>query len=148
MNYELRKLTLENEAEIKNIIREAFAAPPWFDDWKDEDVFHRYILDIMGNANSLSFGLYDGENLVGLALGRLKHWFDGIEFNIDDVCVRPDYQGKGAGSALMAEVEEYGKKNGFKMLSLLTYSFAPAYKFYIKNGFEEKKGRAFLIKDI
>ncbi len=146
--YTFKKITSERECEIKKIIREAFAAPPWCDDWKDESVFSQYLADIMGNANSLCFGLYDGEKLIALVTGRLKHWFDGIEYNIDDVCVSPEYQGKGVGSALMSEIEKYAEEHDFKMLSLLTYRHAPAYKFYVKNDFEEKEGRVFLIKDI
>lgn len=148
MSYTFRKITLDNEEDVKPVIKEAFAAEPWCDKWDNEAIFHQYIVDIMGNANSLSFGVFDGDKLIGLASGRLKHWFNGIEYNIDEVCISPSYQGMGIGSFLLTEVEKYGKENGFTLLSLLTYDHAPAYGFYLKNGFGEKEHRAFLLKEI
>ena len=38
----------------------------------------------MGNENSLSFGVYQDEVLIGIALGRLKSWYEGTEYWIDE----------------------------------------------------------------
>ena len=128
---------MKDEKEIMEIIQDAFAVSPWNDNWDDEDTFHLYILDVIGNANSLALGLYDENKLVGLALGRLKHWFDGIEYNIDDFCIRSSCQGKGAGSAFIRLLKEYSTERDFKEISLRTKRTASAYQFYQKNGFRE-----------
>lgn len=140
-----QELSLRNEAEIFAVIRTAFAVPPWNDDWRDEASFHAYLVDILGNRNSLGLGLWDDGALIALALGRVKHWFDGIEYCIDDLCVRPDNQGRGVGSALLRHIREYACEKGFQRVSLSTNRTAPAYAFYRKNGFIEASERACMV---
>lgn len=136
---QIKTLTMENQAEIMEIIRDAFAVAPWNDKWDDEAVFRLYIQDIIGNANSLSLGLYDQDELIGVALGRLKHWYDGIEFCIDDFCIKTACQGKGAGSAFIKLIAQYARENHYKEISLRTKRTAAAYHFYKKNGFDESE---------
>ena len=137
MKLRLGVLDTSYELEIQAIIKDAFAVQPWNDRWDDIDVFHLYIRDIIGNTNSLALGLFDQEELIGLSLGRLKHWFDGIEYCIDDLCVKSAYQGKGIGSRWLQMIKAHAQSNGYKEISLRTNRTAPAYRFYLKNGFQE-----------
>ena len=88
----LRELGLRDEAEIFAVIRTAFAVAPWNDDWHSAEEFHAYFLDILGNRNSLGLGLWEGEALVALALGRLKHWFDGCLLYTSEKACKPRKQ--------------------------------------------------------
>ena len=74
---ELKKLSLKNIEQIKTVILDAFTGEPWNDNWRDLERFHQYILDVMDNKNSLSLGLIDNGQIVGVALGRIKHWYTG-----------------------------------------------------------------------
>ena len=67
----LKVLGMAHEQAVKGLIRDAFSAEPWCDRWEDEDVFHSYILDVMGNQNSLALGLFSEDVLIGISLGRL-----------------------------------------------------------------------------
>lgn len=134
---ELRQLTMADEREIQRVIHAAFAAEPWNDCWQEDEVFHHYVEDLVDNQNSLALGLEDGGELAGLALGRLKHWFDGVEYCVDDLCVMPGRQGKGIGSELLRQMEAYGRRHGIARITLRTDRTAPAYQFYRKNGFQE-----------
>lgn len=141
---QLKTLSSENKKEVMEIIKEAFAAEPWNDNWDDIDIFNKYITDITENANSLSLGIFDGGILAGLALGRLKHWFYGIEYCIDDLCIKTAYQGKGTGSEFIGLLKEYAEKHDFSKISLKTSKKASAYHFYQKNGFTESEDDVFL----
>lgn len=145
---ELRTLHMEDAQSMMEVIREAFAAEPWNDRWEDEGVFWQYLTDLVGNANSLALGLYAGDVLAGLALGRLKHWFDGVEYCIDDLCVRSGRQGQGIGSAFLTLLQTYAKAQGYKSLSLRTNRNAPAYHFYQRNGFQERQDQVFFEKPL
>lgn len=94
----LKVLGMAHEQAVKGLIRDAFSAEPWCDRWEDEDVFHSYILDVMGNQNSLALGLFSEDVLIGISLGRLRHWYNGIEYCIDDLCIASEHQGQGFGS--------------------------------------------------
>ena len=46
-----------------------FSVDPWNDAWTDEQL-HTYISELIGNKNSLSYGIYQHDTLIGMALGK------------------------------------------------------------------------------
>ncbi len=144
---EFKIIGMEHEEAIKAVIQDAFSVAPWNDVWDDAEVFHEYILDLVGNRNSLAFGAYDGDQLVGVALGRVKHWYDGNEYCIDDFGIATSSQGKGIGSALLNYIREYAVDHRYKSVTLWTERSAAAYDFYVKNGLTKATGRASFIFD-
>lgn len=137
----LKVLGMAHEQAVKGLIRDAFSAEPWCDRWEDKDVFHSYILDVMGNQNSLALGLFSEDVLIGISLGRLRHWYNGIEYCIDDLCIASEHQGQGFGSLWIQLIRNYACQHGFRNISLQTKRNAPAYHFYQKTGFEEQEDR-------
>ena len=116
----LKVLGMAHEQAVKGLIRDAFSAEPWCDRWEDEDVFHSYILDVMGNQNSLALGLFSEDVLIGISLGRLRHWYNGIEYCIDDLCIASEHQGQGFGSLWIQLIRNYACQHGFRNISLQT----------------------------
>ena len=84
---ELKKLTAADRPAIRSLFLDVFSNAPWNDDWSDEAQLNAYLDDLTGNRNSLSLGFFDGERLIGLALGNIRHWFRGTEYYIDELCV-------------------------------------------------------------
>lgn len=142
----IEKLSVDDIAEIGAVIKGAFSRAPWNDDWRDEEQFHAYLLDLAGNASSLSLGLYDGEKLIGVSLGRLKHWYTGTEYWIDDLAIIPERQGDGCGTKFLQLIEAFIQTAGIVGIVLFTDRNAPAYGFYVKNKFEERSERVFFEK--
>lgn len=145
---ELKKLSLEDIDDIKRVILDAFTGEPWNDDWQDPEQFHRYILDLIDNENSLSLGLVDNGKIVAVSLGRIKHWYSGNQYWIDDLGVISDAQGKGYGTSFLTLAEQYLKEHGINKIILLTEREIPAFYFYKKNGFELREKRVVYEKEI
>lgn len=145
---ELRKLSVENIEQIKEVVLDAFTGEPWYDDWHDPKQFHRYILDIIANENSLSLGLFDGDQILGVSLGRVKHWYTGNQYWIDDLGLVSNSQGKGYGTKFLFLMEEYLKENDIDKIVLLTKKDIPAYYFYAKNAFIEEDERVVYGKEL
>lgn len=145
---ELRQIGLEQTEEIKTVIRETFSQPPWNDDWQDAAQFHAYILDLIGNRNSLSLGLYDGDDLIGVSLGRIKHWYAGTEYWIDDLAILPRAQGGGLGAKFLEQIERFILSREIVGIVLFTEKDIPAYGLYVKRQFEEKPQRVFFEKHL
>ncbi len=144
---EIRELNCDNTEEIKNLFAEIFTAEPWNDDWSDERQLHNYITDLIGNRNSLSIGLYDGDELIGLSLGSIIHWCTGTEYYIFEFCIKTSRQGKGIGTEFLNLVSDYAKTKGATHVFLQTERTVPAYDFYIKNGFTDLKDHVSLFKN-
>lgn len=145
----IKVLSANDTKKIKYIIYETFSREPWNDEWTDEKQFHQYIIDLTGNQNSLSLGLYDdaGE-FIGVSLGRIKHWYTGNEYWIDDLAILPKSQGKGFGSKFIDLIEDYLKNNNINGIVLFTERDIPAYNLYVKKEFKELKKRVFFEKSI
>ena len=135
--YTLKRLSLENKEEIKKVFTGVFTKAPWYDDWSDKEQLDLYICDLIGQSYSLTYGLYDEGELIGISLGYIKHWYSGTEYIINELCIKTEKQGSGAGTFFIHEIEKAIKTLGLKQIFLLTDSNVPAYEFYKKNGFVE-----------
>ena len=142
----LQKIDQSQLNRIKPIFRDTFMGEPWNDDWSDDGQLTAYLEDLMGNRNSLSLGLYDGEELIGLCLGSIMHWCLGNEYYIYEFFLLRERQGAGLGADFLQQVEEYVKPLGVNHLYLQTDRSMPAYRFYQKNGFTDLGEHASLFK--
>ena len=137
--YTLKRLGPEDREAIKEVFVSVFTAEPWCDDWSDAEQLDLYLQDLTAQGYSLTYGLYDdaGE-LIGISLGYIKHWYSGTEYIINELCIRTERQGAGAGTFFIREIEKAIRELGIKQIFLLTDSNVPAYEFYRKNGFTEQ----------
>ncbi len=83
-NCRFRQLDEEDFPIARELFASVFTGPPWNDDWSDPAQLNAYIQDLTRQSNSLAFGLFQGSVLVGLSMGRVKHWYTGTEYCIDD----------------------------------------------------------------
>ena len=144
--FKLKRLSIEDKEAITNIFTGVFTKEPWNDDWSDKNQLDMYINDLIGQGYSLTYGLFDDDELIGIAMGYIKHWYSGTEYIINDLCIKTDRQGKGAGSFFISEIEKAIKGLGIKQIFLLTDSNVPAYNFYKKNGFNEEQTTRPMVK--
>lgn len=148
MATELRKLNMDNMKEIKEFFFDVFTNEPWNDDWSDQDQLHAYMIDLIGNSNSLALGLFENGNMVGLTMGNIRHWYSGTEYYIDELCIKTEEQGRGLGTQFLEAIEAYIKERGMKHIFLQTERNVPAYNFYKRNGFFELDDHVSLVKQI
>ena len=131
----LKRMSVNDKEGIKELFADVFTKEPWNDDWSDKDQLDLYITDLTGQSISLTYGLYDGDELIGISMGYIKHWYSGTEYFINEYCIRTDRQGSGAGTFFLSGIEKDVKRSGIKQIFLLTETDSPACAFYKKNGF-------------
>ena len=132
-----KRLNINDKEMIKELFTGVFTGEPWNDDWSDKEQLDMYINDLVGQGYSLTYGLFDGDELIGLSMGYIKHWYSGTEYIINELCIKTCRQGTGAGTFFLSEIEKAIKELGLKQIFLLTDKNVPAYEFYKKNGFVE-----------
>lgn len=137
MEYKIKKLDCESSNEIKELFISVFTKEPWNDDWSNADQLDLYIKDLTGNRNSLTFGLYEGGDLVAVSMGHVKHWYSGTEYYIDELCVKTEKQGMGIGSEFVKQIEKELAILEIYNIFLLTEKTVPAFEFYRNRGFTE-----------
>lgn len=146
--YNFRQLDEKSSAAVRELFVSVFTQEPWNDDWSDENQLQAYIQDLIGQSNSLTFGLYEGSRLVGISMGRIRHWYSGTEYCIDELCISSSEQGKGAGTLFIREIEKACREMGLRHIFLLTENNVPAFEFYKKQGFSELKTNAAFAKTL
>jgi aminoglycoside 6'-N-acetyltransferase I len=123
--------------EVEDLYKRAFGKAPWNDDWSDGAQLSEYIRDVSGGRGSLNYGLLIDGKLAAVSLGLIRHWWEGTNYNIEELCVDPDLQGQGIGTRFMHMIEEDIKAKGLAGIFLQTDSDKPSYGFYLKNGYKE-----------
>ena len=143
----IKELNLHQIKDITLLFQDVFSQEPWNDKWNDEQL-HVYLLDLMDNKNSLSYGLFDQNQMIGLSIGHIRHWYQGTEYRIDEFCIDTKYQSQGCGTFFLQEIEKQVKEKNIKTLFLQTDRTIPAYHFYQKKGFETVDDLITLVKNI
>lgn len=133
--YQFRKIGINEIELIKELFISVFTINPWNDDWSNQEQLDLYMYDLVGQSNSLTYGLFEDEKLIGVSMGHIRHWFSGTEYYIDELCIRTDKQGHGIGTYFLKEIEKGIKEIGLVHIFLLTENNVPAYGFYQKMGF-------------
>lgn len=146
--YRFRRIGTREFSQIKALFTSVFTREPWNDDWSDEEQLDLYLNDLIGQSNSLTYGLYDGDALIALSMGRIKHWYTGTEYCIDEFCVRTDRQQQGVGSLFLGEIQAHMRELGLTHIFLQTETDVPAYDFYQRNGFLELKTNVSFAKRV
>ena len=140
-------LHIDQIEAIKKLMVDIFSGEPWNDHWTDEQL-HAYVAQLIGHPDALAFGLFQDERLVGIALGRIIHWYEGTEYWIDEFGLHPQVQQKGIGSEFMEAITQRLADQGVSYVLLLTDRRMPAFHFYRKNGFSEKEETVCFVKKI
>lgn len=102
----IKELNVKQLEEIATFFKKVFSQEPWYDDWSDGQQLYHYLIDLMGNNNSLVFGLFEQDQMRGLAIGHICHWYQGTEYRIDELCIETKYQGKGLGTSFLKKIEK------------------------------------------
>ena len=139
MMLEIKEVGVNEIEEIQELFYGVFTIEPWYDDWSNEKQLRLYLMDLIGQKNSLTYGLYDGNRLIGISMGHIKHWYSGVEYHIDEFLIRTDFQGNGFGTHFLSLIEDSIRKKGITRVTLQTDSELPAYEFYRKNDYYEIK---------
>lgn len=148
MEYFIKELDESAAAVIKELFVSVFTDEPWNDDWSDKNQLDLYIHDLIGQSNSLTFGLYEGTELIGVSMGRIKHWYTGTEYCVDELCIHTTKQGRGLGRRFVNEIEKACKALGLTHIFLLTENNVPAFEFYKKLGFYQLENNVAFAKEL
>ena len=146
--YDFRKIGTNETEIIKVLFSGVFMSEPWNDDWSDKEQLDLYLSDLIGQNNSLTYGLFENDELIGVSMGHIKHWYSGTEYYIEELCIRTDKQGSGTGTYFLKEIEKAIKELGLVRIFLQTENNVPAYSFYQKNGFNELKEHVSFTKQL
>lgn len=145
---QIKELNIDSIELIKSLFKNIFMDKPWNNDWSNEKQLYKYIKDLIGNSNSLTYGLLKNDKLIGISMGRVIHWWTGTQYHIEELCIQTIKQNQGLGTVFLNSIENLIKIKGIKSIFLQTERNVPAYKFYLKNEYIEMPDHISFYKNL
>lgn len=130
----MKQITGEMLDELTDLFMEVFNAPPWNDTWIRDQARTR-LRDIMRRPKFFGIAEYDGSRPVGMIMGHGEQSYDGIHFQILELCTANDKKGQGIGDQLLDELTAFLAQQGITAVYMLSMRGDAAEDFYRRHGF-------------
>jgi ribosomal protein S18 acetylase RimI-like enzyme len=129
-----RALQRDDLKTCAEVFVEVFNGPPWNEDWSVSSALPR-LTEIAGTPGFEGLKVLSGDRMTGFLMGYIESFDAGGDFYLKEMCVLPDMQRRGIGTALLDQLKARLIEKGAEKLYLLTARDGPAAQFYEKNGF-------------
>lgn len=133
----VKQLEKTDIKEVTELYISVFSKEPWNDEYESFVEVEKFIENFMTSEAYVNFIALENDEVVGLCLGMKKPWIKGLEYYINDFCIKSERQGSGIGSEFLAEIENEIALLGMDGLILNTEKSFDSAKFYLKNGFKQ-----------
>ncbi len=130
----LEKKEVKRAAELYISV---FSKEPWNDEYESFEEVEHFIQNFMMSDTYINFIAEEEGEMIGLCLGLKKPWIKGVEYYIDEFCIKSERQGTGLGSEFLAKIEREISLLGMNALILNTEANFSSADFYLKNGFHK-----------
>ena len=121
------------------IYSKAFPIEHWGIDWTPQNAAE-YLHDFFEQKRFVGYVYEENDEVIGCIFALCKISGSKKEIYINEMAVLPERQSQGIGKQLLNAIKDYSKENGLAGIVLYTSEYAPAAKFYEKNGFIVSKG--------
>lgn len=142
----LKQMVKDDINECVNLFIDTFSKEPWNDEFESRKQVVDFFENHLNNNYFVGYILKDGNCIVAISLGMKKPWIQGMEYYIDQFCVKYESQGKGVGSEFLKLIEADIRLHGMNAIILNTETEFPSERFYLKNGFNKLEELVILAK--
>lgn len=143
----IRKLQEKDIPACADILCSVYNNELWMCRWT-KDVAEDYLKDFFESKKFVGYVAEENSAIIGGLFAHEKIWWNNSEVFIGEMFVTPAKQGNGIGTALLKEVEKCIEQKHLAEITLSTNKYAPAPKFYEKNGFMRCEQVMFMAKEL
>ena len=137
MSYATRKYTQQDFKFVVASYIEVFSSEPWNDQLTTTQI-ETYVTDIV-KLNTFVGYIFENtatNEFVGCALGFIRPWFKGREYQMDTFYIINRYQKKGLGGKFLTDIKADLSDENIPTIMLDTERATPAETFYRANHFD------------
>ena len=135
----IRMMMKEDLQQCGEIYAMAFTIEYWGIDWNSDNA-REYLTDYYEQKKFIGYVYEEDDTIIGCIFALCKISGSKKEIYINEMAVFPERQGQGIGTQLLKAISDYSKEEGLAGVVLYTSEYAPAFKFYEKNGFKLSQG--------
>ncbi len=144
MGVSYSELAAEDLEECAAVFVEAFASPPWGQNWSLSSALER-LKSLYGNESSIGCKATAHERICGFVIGEVEQWNSSQLFMIKELCVAVSQQRRGIGRQVIEMLLNELPPNVEKVY-LLTDREGPAKLFYESLGFSTNENAVVMGK--
>jgi len=139
----IRKAREKDLKRVSEFLRLEFSEKPYNEKWTEESSLIKI---------KECYELYDiyvavlNKRIVGAIISSLEFWYVGNNGWIEYLVVGRAFQGKGIGKLLIKKIEEDYRGRGAVSIYLMAFKKSPAYKFYKRIGYKNRRKLAVFQK--
>lgn len=137
----------EHLIKCSELFIKVFNNKPWNDKWALETASKR-LNDIFIAPNFEGVIYIEDAEIKGAIFGNCEQYYDGIHYNLKELFISNELQGKGIGRKLISELEDRLKEVGVTTIILITSKGNGTNNFYLKNNFSEFSEMVIMEKEI
>jgi len=145
--YNIISIKKEQILKCTELYIKVFNDEPWSDKWTLETA-HKRLNDIYISPNFEGILYVEDEQVKGAIFGNYEQFYEGVHYNLREMFISKELQGKGIGSKLMNELGGRLKELGVTTIILFSSKGNKTSEFYLKNDFSEWSSMAMMGKDI
>lgn len=131
----IEKMMSEHIEECVDLFIDVFTREPWNDVYDSREQVVQFFENHIANNYFVGYIMKNADEVIAMSLGSKKPWIKGMEYYIDQFCVKADYQRHGIDGRFLELIEKNIHANGMNAIILNTEKGFPSEKFYLKNGF-------------
>lgn len=126
----LKELTEKDVAEIVKFAKK-------LNPEKSDNELNQNLIDMFKFKNFHSFGLIQGDTLIGICSGWITiRFYSGKQLEVDNFIIDTEIRSKGLGQGFLKLIEQWAKENSCKTIELNTYvENSRSHKFYFNSGY-------------
>lgn len=143
----IKKFELGDLTACAEIMMSVYNNELWQCRWS-LDTATDYLRDYVECKKFIGYTLWLDNKIKGAIFCHEKIWWNNNEVFIDEMFISPELQKQGYGTELLSVIENYIKEHNLAGFTLTTNRFAPAPKFYKKNGFSDAEHILFMFKEV
>ena len=130
----IRKATKKDLKQILKAYQKEYSRKPYLERWGSKFLARKLKMHLKWDEIFLAT---INNKIVGFVIFDFYEWHDGWRIYIEDIAVSKEFQGKGAGKALLRKVEEEAKRKRVAVIVLDVKTKSEAYKLYKKIGYKK-----------
>ncbi len=143
----LIKYEASHRADCVALFLKTFHQKPFEFTFLTTENIERYFCDLEETPKFLGFVYTVKNTVLGFCLGIIVDYFNNISYDIKEIAVRHEFQGRGLGKQILSEIEaRLSREYAVEVVTLATQSTIPAYKFYKKMDYILSENTVHLMK--
>lgn len=131
-------MTRDEALQSADIIVQAYAEPPWHEEWSIQNAISR-IDELTTTPMCLAVAAFDAERPIGFAFGLPHTSVMGRGIHIAEIAIRPQHQRLRIGSCLLNRLEEEARAMGYVHVWLVSRSAGGVAEYYKSNDYQQSE---------